>query len=69
MIDIRNNAKRQEYEANTSLVIIQTSKVENKMAGCLLDSREIVVAMYINDRYKEQRKAAEMYIFYNFKLH
>ena len=38
VIDIRNNASGQEYEANATLVII-TSEVENKIAGCLLDSR------------------------------
>ena len=57
MIDIRNNAKRQEYEANTKFIII-TSKVENKIAGCPLDSRGMLATMYLNDRYKEQRKEA-----------
>ena len=57
MIDIRNDVKRQEYEANTTLVII-TSEVENKITGCLLDARGMLATMYVNDRYKEQRKAA-----------
>ena len=59
MIDIRNKAKLQEYEANTTLVII-TSKVKNKIAGCLLDSQVKLAKMYLNDRYKEQGKAARM---------
>ena len=54
MIDIRNNVKRQEYEANSTLIII-TSKVENKIAGCPLDSRGMLATMHLNDRYKEQR--------------
>ena len=53
----RNNAKRQKYEANTTLFII-TSKVENKIAGCLLDSRVMLPTMYVNDRYKEHCKSA-----------
>ena len=57
MIDTRNDVKRQEYEANTTLVII-TSKVENKIAGYLLDSQGMLATMYLNDRYKEQRKEA-----------
>ena len=57
MIDIGNNAKWQEYDANTTLVII-TSKVENKIAGCLLDSQVKYAKMYVNDRYKEQGKVA-----------
>ena len=57
VIDIRNNASGQEYEANATLVII-TSEVENKIAGCLLDSRGMLATMYACDRYKEQRKRA-----------
>ena len=57
MIDIRNDVKRQEYEANSTLIII-TSKVKNKIAGCLLDSRGMLATMYLNDRYKERRKEA-----------
>ena len=57
MIDIRKNAKGQEYEANTTLIII-TSKVENKIAGCLLDSRGMHATMHVNDRYKEESKVA-----------
>ena len=57
MIDIRKKAKWQEYEANTTLIII-TIKIENRIAGCLLDSRGMLATMYINDRYKEQRKEA-----------
>ena len=35
-----------------------TSEVENKIAGCLLDTREMLATMDVNDRFKEQRKAA-----------
>ena len=55
MIDIRKNAKGQEYEANTTLIII-TIKIENKIAGSSLDSRGMLATMYLNDRYKEKRK-------------
>ena len=57
MINIGNKAQRQEYEANTTL-IIQTSKVENNKAGCLPDSRGMLAMMFVNDRYKERRKEA-----------
>ena len=53
MIDIRNDVKRQEYEANTILVIA-TSKVENKITGCLPDSQGMLAMMYVNDRYKKK---------------
>ena len=49
MIDIRNNAKWQN-----------TSKVENDIAGCILASRGILVKIYVNYKYKEQRKVAEI---------
>ena len=55
MIDIRKNAKGQEYEANTTVIII-TIKIENKIAGSSLDSRGMLATMYLNDRYKEKRK-------------
>ena len=34
------------------------NKVENKIAGCLPDSRGMLAIMDVNDRYKEQRKVA-----------
>ena len=68
MIDIRNNAKWQEYEANTTLIII-TSKVENKIAGCLLDSQGMLATMFVNDKYKEQRKVAGIRSKYNIYMH
>ena len=57
MIDIRSNAKRQEYEANEITI---TSKVMNKISGCLLDSRGVLASMYVNDKYKEQRKVVRI---------
>ena len=59
MTDVRNNAKLQEYEANSTLIII-TNKVMNKIAGSLLDSRGVLATIYVNDKYKEQRKAARI---------
>ena len=35
-----------------------TSEEENKIAGCLSDSRGMLATMYVNDRYKEQRQVA-----------
>ena len=34
------------------------SKVWNKIAGCLQDSRGMFAKIYINDRYKEQSREA-----------
>ena len=36
-----------------------TNKVENKIAGCLPDSRGMLATMYVNDRYREKRKRQE----------
>ena len=57
MIDTRNNAKRQEYEANSTLLII-TSKIENKIAGCQLDYQGMLATINVNDKYREKRKKA-----------
>ena len=57
MIDIRNNAKWQGHQTNTTLIII-TSEVRSKKGGCIPDSRGISATVYVNDRYKEQRKVA-----------
>ena len=40
---------------------ILTSKKDNKLAGCLTDSRRILVTIPKNDRYKEQREAVAKY--------
>ena len=61
MIGIGNIAKLQEYEANTTLDNLtnrEENEVENKMAGCLLESRGMLATMYLNDRYKDKRKEA-----------
>ena len=34
--------------------IFMKSKVVNKIAGCLPDSREMLMEIYLNDKYKEQ---------------
>ena len=57
MINIRNNEKWQEYEVNTTLIIIKII-IENKIAGYQLDSSRMFATMYVTDRYKEQQKVA-----------
>ena len=44
------------FDANYRLVA--TSKVENMIIGCLLDSQGVLATMYVSDKYKEQRRAA-----------
>ena len=54
---LRNNAKRQEYEANSTLIII-TRKVETKTAGFPMKSQAMLAKVCVNALYKEQRKEA-----------
>ena len=35
-----------------------TNKIENKIAGCLLDFRGMLTTIYLHDRYKDQRNLA-----------
>ena len=42
------------HDNSTNLTV--TSKLENKIAGCLPDSRGILATMYINNGDKEQGK-------------
>ena len=36
-----------------NLTKLTTSKEENKISGCLLDPRGMLVTMYVNDKYKK----------------
>ena len=38
-----------------------TSKVKNRLSGCLMDSQRMLAQMYVDDEYKEQRKGAEIH--------
>ena len=40
-----------------SQLIIVTSKVENKIAGCLMDFQGLLGTMCVNNKYKEKRNA------------
>ena len=42
-----------------------TSKVKNKIAGCLTDSRGMLAAMHISNVEKEERKTAGLHSKYD----